>query len=96
MGAEGLTLSDWELVDVADYEAVRDVGTIDGFFDGKVVVVADAGGTGVGPAVVAFNVVDELRERVGGQHAEACVEAMRVSHLKSVIVGVANGSCLVA
>src|ERR1700736_5022826 len=64
--SERLTLSDGELVDVADYEAVRDIGAIDGFFGGKVVVVANAGRSGIGPAVVAFNVVDELRERVRG------------------------------
>ena len=95
MGGQGLTLSDWELVDVADYEAVRDVGTINGFFDGKVVVVADAGGAGIGPAIVSFDVVDELRERVGGQCAKAGVESVRVGQLKSVVVRVSNRSGLV-
>src|ERR1700692_3571262 len=74
---------------------MRNVSAIDRFFGGEVVVVADAGWTGVGPAVVAFDVVDELRERIGSKHAEARMEAMRVGHLKSVIVGVTNGRGLV-
>ena len=95
MGADGFTLSDGKFVDVTDYEAVRDVGAVDGFFCSEVVVVANAGWTGVGPAVVAFDIVDELRKRVGSKHAESGMEAVRVSKLKSVVVGIADRCSLI-
>ena len=90
------TPPDRKLIDVTRHQGMRDIGAIDALFGRQIVVVCRARIAGVGPLVVALDIVEEFGVGVRDQRSQPLTEAVVVADLQCVVVGEADRRAIFA